>query len=81
MAYQTLNRLKWTGRLDGCEVVILHRGAPDNRRVIRGRDISAVKKSCFYYIENDREMVMPLHRILEIRSEGKMLWKRSTAKG
>ncbi len=51
MVYNTLNRLKWTGRLPECRVVILHRGAPKDEKSILGRDITEIKKSHFLYRE------------------------------
>jgi uncharacterized protein (UPF0248 family) len=78
MAFGTLNRLKWTGRLSSCSVVILHRGAPGDRKVINGGDITELKKSCFTYSSSGRECTIPLHRVLEIRADGDTLWRRRT---
>lgn len=76
MVYNVLNRMKWTGKLGGCEVVILHRGAPRDRKVIAGTSITEVKKSYFSY-SNERETTIPMHRILEVRHQGKVIWSRS----
>lgn len=81
MAYETLNRLKWTGKLPQCHVIILHRGAPENRKTIEGRKITQIKKSHFYYKENYDEKFIPLHRVMEINIGGKTVWKRNTKKG
>ncbi len=80
MAYSTLNRLKWTGRMDGCEIVILHRGAPGDRKRIPGIWITELKKSYLHYRDPNtrRETCIPLHRVLEIRLEGKAVWKRGS---
>ena len=75
MVYNTLNKLKWTGKLHDCMIIILHRGAPNDRKTIEGRQVTEVKKSYFMY-ENDKEVFIPLHRVLEIKLEGKTLWKR-----
>ncbi len=75
MVYNTLNRLKWTGKLRDCRIIILHRGAPGDRKVIEGGQVTEVKRSYFMY-ENDKEVFIPLHRVLEIKLEGKTLWKR-----
>ena len=79
MVYETLNRLKWKGGLEDCEIVILHRGAPDDKKVIPGKSVTEVKKSYFYYRDSksERETYIPLHRVLEIRLGGKVLWKRA----
>jgi uncharacterized protein (UPF0248 family) len=81
MAFDTLNRLKWTGKLDRSEIVILHRGAPGDRRVIGGSKVTEVKRSHFCYEEGGRERFIPLHRVMEIRLDGETVWKRSTGKG
>ena len=81
MAFDTLNRLKWTGKIHLCEIVILHRGAPGDRKVIGGSKVTQVKKSYFYYKESDTERLIPLHRVMEIRLGGETIWKRSTSKG
>lgn len=51
MVYNVLNKLKWTGKLGDCKVVILHRGAPKNEKLILGKDITEIKKSHFLYRE------------------------------
>lgn len=81
MAFNTLNRLKWTGKLDGAEIVIRHRGAPQETKVIAGSKVTQVKKSHFYYEDGGRESFIPLHRVLEIRLGGETIWKRSTGRG
>jgi uncharacterized protein (UPF0248 family) len=81
MAFETLNRLKWTGKLGRCEVIILHRGAPGNKKVIDGAQITGLKRDHFCCGQGGRESLIPLHRVLEIRLDGEVIWKRNTAKG
>jgi uncharacterized protein (UPF0248 family) len=81
MVFQTLNKLKWTGKLEKCKIVIRHRGAPEDRKEIPGSRITQVKKSYFYYKDGDRENFIPLHRVLLITVGGEVLWKRNTKKG
>lgn len=76
MVFQALNKLKWKGDLDQAEVVVLSRGSPNDRKTIPGRNIIGIKRSHFYYRDNDRETFIPNHRVLEIRIEGKTIWKR-----
>jgi len=78
MAYNELNRLKWTGRLADARVTIRHRGAPNDEMAVSGRDITEVRKTFFLY-RNDRdgdEVHIPMHRILKIESEGRVLWQK-----
>jgi uncharacterized protein (UPF0248 family) len=82
MVFQTLNKLKWTGKLDKTIIVFIHRGAENDRKTIYGSMLTDIKKSHFYYMDKGRETYIPNHRVLEIRLEGKVLWKkRSISKG
>ena len=48
---EILNKIKWCseGGLSDCEVEILHRGAPNDRRVIRGMDIKDIAPRAIIY--------------------------------
>lgn len=84
-----LNREKWaSGRgLDDVEVVIVHRGAPRNVRVIRGRDIRDIAPRALICVDgastggscdgsgSDEVVVIPFHRILLIRRGSQTIWK------
>jgi uncharacterized protein (UPF0248 family) len=72
MVFQVLNRLKWAGKLSQAELVIVHRGAPGDRKTIPGSQIEEVKKSYF----SVGSKVIPNHRILEVRVKGRIVWKR-----
>ncbi|MBI2674972.1 MAG: DUF504 domain-containing protein [Candidatus Aenigmarchaeota archaeon] len=80
MVFNTLNRLRWTGKLASSAVTILHRGARDNKKTIYGNQITLVKKRYFYYTDGCREIHIPNHRVLEIRMEEEIIWKK-TEKG
>lgn len=81
MAYNTLNRLKWTGKLGGAEIAIRHRGAPGEMKVIPGSKVTQIKRSHFHYKDGGREGFIPMHRVLLIRLGGEIVWKRSTGRG
>ncbi len=81
MVFGTLNRLKWNGRLSSCTVVILHRGAPGDRKTIAGGEITELKKSYFTYSSSGRECTIPLHRVIEIKAGGEIIWKRKRKEG
>lgn len=76
MVFQTLNKLKWTGKITMCEIVILHRGAPSDRKIISGDKLTEIKRSYFSYDSDKEEVTIPLHRVLEILVDGKVIWKR-----
>jgi uncharacterized protein (UPF0248 family) len=77
MVFQTLNRLKWQGQLKDAEITILHRGAPGDRKTIPGERITEIRKGYFYFSSGGRETFIPLHRVMEVHYQGKLLWKRS----
>lgn len=84
MVFEVLNRLKWEQGMKGVEVVILHRGAPNNRKVISGEAVQEVKRGYFTYQLMSRDWRMapggetriPMHRIFEVWKDGRILWKR-----
>jgi len=78
MVFQTLNRLRWKGDLKKAKIVILSRGSPGDKKVIPGTRVKEIKRSHFYFKDNDRETFIPNHRVLEIRKEGKTIWKRKS---
>jgi uncharacterized protein (UPF0248 family) len=76
MVFQVLNRLRWKGGLDKSEIVILHRGAPQDRKAIKGSQTTGLDRHYFYYAEGGREATIPLHRIRKVILEGKVIWER-----
>jgi uncharacterized protein (UPF0248 family) len=80
MVFQILNRLKWSGGLDSAQVDIIHRGAPGNIKTISGKSITEVRKGYVVYT-NREETVIPLHRIVEVRVSGEVLWRRRPREG
>jgi uncharacterized protein (UPF0248 family) len=81
MAFNTLNRLKWAGKLRSCEIVIRHRGAPNDIKVISGEDVTELKRGHLNYKSGYRETTIPLHRVLEIRVGRSRAWIRKRKKG
>jgi len=73
-----LNRLRWEeGRsLASVEIVILHRGAPGNRKRIPGSDIISIGHSFF----DTKESSIPFHRVLEIWHSGMKIFDREEFK-
>jgi len=80
MVFETLNRMKWNGKMGSCSVTIVHRGAPGDRKIIDGADILELKKSYFTYQTRGKESTIPLHRVLEIKVDGETVWKRKIKK-
>jgi uncharacterized protein (UPF0248 family) len=71
-----LNRLKWDeGRpgLEGVRIHYLHRGAPNDTAALEGGDVRAVGHS---FLDLPRGARLPLHRILRIEVDGRVVWDR-----
>jgi len=68
-----LNEIKWR-RLDmeKCEIDVLHRGAPKDKITMKGSDIS-LGRSFFSF----GETMIPYHRILRIRYDGRTVFERA----
>ena len=61
---EKINKLIWTGQIQNFEFVIIHRGAPNNEKVILGKEIREFKNR-FLVLQNGTHI--PTHRIKEIR--------------
>jgi len=69
-----LNELRWheDHNLDEAEVWYVHRGAPNDTRVISGKEILTLEKS---FMKTTTAMI-PYHRIFKIIYRGKTIFKR-----
>ncbi|UCG95881.1 MAG: DUF504 domain-containing protein [archaeon] len=60
---EKINKLIWTGQIQNYEFVILHRGAPNDEKLIRGKDVVKFKNR-FLVLGNGTKI--PTHRIKRI---------------
>ena len=69
-----LNEIKWRKGYDLSKVEIwyIHRGAPNNTRILRGDEIKSIGKT---FIETDDAMI-PHHRVFKIVYNGRNLFDR-----
>ena len=67
-----LNEIKWTKDLEKAEIWYLHRGAPNNTKILSGRDIVKIGKS---FIDTPTTSI-PYHRVLKIVYEDEIIFKR-----
>lgn len=72
---EILNKLKWDPNyeLAHAEIWYLHRGAPNDLKIISGSEITKLNSSFIY---TSSLAVIPYHRILKIVYEGETLWER-----
>ena len=75
-----LNRARWRDAgLDALEVHVLHRGAPDDRRVVSGKRILGIRPHGIEIAPEGDEgvTIIPYHRFLAIQDEdGNTLWSK-----
>lgn len=69
-----LNELKWKQdcNLEQAEIWYIHRGAPNDTKIISGKDIVKLEKS---FMQTTTAMI-PYHRIFKIIYEEKIIFKR-----
>ena len=69
-----LNELKWRENLDleKAEIWYIHRGAPNDTKIISGKDIVKLGKS---FMQTTTAMI-PYHRIFKITYKGDIIFKR-----
>ena len=69
-----LNELKWRQNFDlkKAEIWYVHRGAPNDTKIISGRDVVMLGKS---FMQTTTAMI-PYHRIFKIVYEGEVIFKR-----
>jgi uncharacterized protein (UPF0248 family) len=69
-----LNRLKWEkgSSLQDAEIVIIHRGAPQDRLKLRGNEIISIGHMFF----ETPDASIPLHRIVEIWHRGEKIFDK-----
>jgi uncharacterized protein (UPF0248 family) len=79
---EILNRILWDQRKKKADYVLtfIHRGAHMNRKVIPFNLIREVKASWFSYGREDEEVIIPFHRILEVKNvkNGKLIWEKTS---
>jgi uncharacterized protein (UPF0248 family) len=73
---ELLNELRWTKDFSKVAVWYLHRGAPQNKKMISGRDIVSIEKSSF----STQTSSIPFHRILLITYDAQVVFNRQSLK-
>jgi len=68
-----LNKIKWTEGLEGVEIIILHRGAYENKKVIKGEEIKDIAPRAIICKD---DTIIPYHRVLCIKKNGVIIWSK-----
>ena len=70
---EILNELKWSkGELEDVEIWYIHRGAPNNTKIITGKEIISIDKTFLQTID----AMIPHHRIFKIMLKNTILFER-----
>jgi len=67
-----LNEIKWTKDLGKVKLWYVHRGAPNNTKILSGVDIQRIGKSSL----DTTTSTIPYHRIFKIIYGGEIIFKR-----
>lgn len=67
-----LNEIKWTKDLDKAELWYVHRGVPNDTKIISGKDIVNIGKSSIDTIT----ATIPYHRIFKVVYDGTIIFQR-----
>jgi len=69
-----LNKLKWKKDIDfeKTEVWYVHRGAPNDTKIISGKEIKNIGRS---FMKTDEGMI-PFHRVFRIKYNNKTIFER-----
>ena len=67
-----LNEIKWTKDLEKTELWYVHRGAPNDTKIISGKDIVRIEKSSL----DTTTATIPYHRIFKVVYDGEIIFER-----
>ena len=78
--HELLSQLEWGEGipLEELEFLVVHRGAPDDRRLLAAPEVVGRDRS---YLLLEGGGAVPYHRVLEVRRAGRVLWARKVVEG
>ncbi|MEM3737215.1 MAG: RNA repair domain-containing protein [Candidatus Bathyarchaeia archaeon] len=75
-----LGKIFWSGSMpvEDFTVTFIHRGAVSDKKTIPFSSILKISRACFTYRSNGEEILIPLHRVLEVKNTktGVSLWRK-----
>lgn len=69
---EVLNKIRWTEDMEGVEIWFVHRGAPNDMKMVQGCDVSAVGRT---FLQVGAAMI-PHHRVFRIVYQGEVIFER-----
>jgi uncharacterized protein (UPF0248 family) len=78
-AREILNEIKWGGKekISEAKITIIHRGAPEDKREIEGKDIVEIGPGFLKVMTPRGEDYIPYHRITKIEVGGKIKYVKA----
>ena len=83
---ELLNEIKWRDLdLSRCEIYYVHRGAPNDTKIVRGDKIAKIGNSFLTFKEDDTSpdsggrfpsIMIPYHRVFRITYGGQTIYER-----
>ncbi|MGC8817214.1 MAG: DUF504 domain-containing protein [Candidatus Hadarchaeum sp.] len=82
-AREVLNKIRWGGRekLGDAKITIIHRGAPENKREIKGSEIVELGPGFMKVNSPEGEVYIPYHRIVKIEVYGMVRYEKKLDAG
>jgi uncharacterized protein (UPF0248 family) len=75
---EVLNELRWRhDDLASARVFYVHRGAPDDTRVVGGDQVLRLETSFLVLADRRGEAHIPYHRVFRIERHGETVWERA----
>ena len=72
-----LNEIKWKGyNLAKCRIYYIHRGAPDDTKIIGGDAIKDIDRGFMILEGVVQDVYIPYHRIFRIEFEDRVVYER-----
>ena len=74
------NEIKWRFDLAKCKVHYIHRGAPDDMKIVDGSLIMDIGRSFLVLHGAFEDVYIPYHRVLRIEYEDQIVFDRKSLK-
>ncbi|MCZ7355531.1 MAG: RNA repair domain-containing protein [Candidatus Methanoperedens sp.] len=76
-----LNEIKWRFDLNKCKVYYIHRGAPEDTKIVDGGTIKKIDRAFLILEGKEQDVYIPYHRIFRIDFEGRPVYMHKKPSG
>jgi uncharacterized protein (UPF0248 family) len=74
-----LNEIKWRFDLNRCKIYYIHRGAPEDTKIVHGSTIKKIDRAFLILEGGEQDVCIPYHRIFRIDYEGRPVYMHRKA--